>query len=291
MTVATDTTATAQKIAESISALPPLPATAQKILACFGDEFIDADAVAKVVEGDPGICARLLGLSNSSYFGLAEPVNNIREAISRVLGVDTVRALVLAMAIQRSFNSKSCPAFNAERFWMRSLQTAECCKKIAAADESADAVVRDLAYSTGLCHNLGLMALAHMEPDHTHVALRTHREQTQAGSLSKLLVDKLNTDHKIMTSELSRLWSLPELMVNAYYYRAFPKSAPDNRLSHIVVAGAAAVGNTEVDQERQTDLKTWANYVGLVAADLQQMAVVGERQKDKIQSLSSNMTC
>ena len=52
------------------------------------------------------------------------------EAISRVLGVDTVRSLVLAMAIQQSFNSRKCPAFNSERFWIQSLLTAECCKKL-----------------------------------------------------------------------------------------------------------------------------------------------------------------
>ena len=71
------------------------------------DEFIDAAKVTAVVEGDPGICAKLLGLANSAYFGLAEPVNNIGEAISRVLGVDTVRSLVLAMAIQNGLLPES----------------------------------------------------------------------------------------------------------------------------------------------------------------------------------------
>ena len=61
MSVAKDTRASAQKIAESIATLPPLPETAHEILACFGDEFIDADKVTAIVAGDPGISARLLG--------------------------------------------------------------------------------------------------------------------------------------------------------------------------------------------------------------------------------------
>ena len=44
-----NTSATATRIAQSIAALPPLPATAQEILTCFGDEFIDADKVTAVV--------------------------------------------------------------------------------------------------------------------------------------------------------------------------------------------------------------------------------------------------
>ena len=122
-----DTSETAARLARGIGALPPLPVTAQRILTCFGDEFIDADKVTDVIEQDPGICAKLLGLANSAYFGLAEGVNTIAEAVSRVLGVETVRSLVLAMAIQQTFNSRNCPRFDTERFWVQSLSAAECC--------------------------------------------------------------------------------------------------------------------------------------------------------------------
>ena len=285
-----DITETAQQITQSIAALPPLPPTAEKILACFGDEFIDADAVAEVVEDDPGICARLLGLSNSSYFGLAIPVNNIREAIARVLGVDTVRSLVLAMAVQRSFNSKRCPAFDAERFWRSSLQTAECCKKVAAADKLSNPAIRDLAYSTGLCHNLGLMALAHMQPDRTHRVLQEHAQQTSPGTLREIFVNEVETDHRIVTSELSKFWSLPELMVSAFQNRAFPEMPVDSRLGPIVSAGAAAVGNFDVEESQIADLHHYADLIGLEADELQKMAMLGERQKDGIRSMSCSMT-
>jgi len=209
MSVTADKTASARKIVASITTLPPLPATAQEILTCFGDEFIDADKVSAVIEGDPGICAKLLGVANSAYFGLIEPVHNIREAVSRVLGVDTVRSLVLAMAIQRVFISKKCPAFDTTRFWMQGLLTAECCKTLATADPSVPDASRDLAHSAGLCHNIGLLALAHMEPERTHAALRLHRANPEPGRLGKLLFREFQSDHKIMTLELARHWSLP----------------------------------------------------------------------------------
>lgn len=289
MSAVTDTSETATRFAQSIAALPPLPATAQEILTCFGDEFIDADKVTAVVEGDPGICAKLLGLANSAYFGLAEPVNSIGEAISRVLGVDTVRSLVLAMAIQQSFNSKGCPGFNTERFWLQSLLSAECCKKIAAADESADDAVRDLAYSAGLCHNLGLMALAHMEPKRTSKVLTAHRDQADPDSLSALFLKEFATDHKIMTAELARVWSLPEPMLLAYQYRAFPQSHCDERLGAVVAAAVVAVENTEVDEDQRASLTSWAVSLGLEAEDIQDMAQLSEKQKERVKSLVSNM--
>lgn len=289
MSAVTDTNETATRFAQSIAALPPLPATAQEILTCFGDEFIDADRVTAVVEGDPGICAKLLGLANSAYFGLAEPVNGIGEAIARVLGVDTVRSLVLAMAIQQSFDSRGCSSFDTERFWVQSLLTAECCKKIALADEGADDAVRDLAYSAGLCHNLGLMALVHMEHERANAVLARHAKENQPDTLSNLFLKEFATDHKIMTAELARVWSLPEPMLAAYQYRAFPQTACDARLGPVLAAGVVAVENTEVAEDQRISLNSWAVMLGLEADEIQEMAVLNDRQRERVRSLASNM--
>jgi len=290
MSAATDITETAARFAKSIQALPPLPATAQEILTCFGDEFIDADKVAAVVNGDPGICAKLLGLANSAYFGLAEPVNDIGEAISRVLGVDTVRSLVLAMAIQQSFNSRECPEFDVVRFWMQSLMAAECCKKIATADENADDAERDLAYSAGLCHNLGLMALTHIEPARTNAVLKTHREHDRDDALADLFDQEFETDHKIVTAELGRIWSLPAPMVAAYQFRAFPEAHCDDRLGLVVAAGVTAVENAERDEQQCCSLSSWSNALGIDEEEIQDMAILSDRQKERVQSLASKMT-
>lgn len=284
-----DTNSTAARIAQSVAALPPLPSTAQEILTCFGDEFIDADKVTSVVEGDPGICGKLLGLANSAYFGLANPVNDIGEAISRVLGVDTVRSLVLAMAIQRSFNRKNCPEFRTDYFWMRALLAAECCKKIALADESADDEVRDLAYSTGLCFNLGLMALVHIEPGRSNAVLKAFREQEGNHSLASFFHADFDTDHRIVTAELARNWSLPAPMIAAYQYRAFPNSRCDHRLGLVLMAGTLAVDSVEASDDRRPPLHPSAEALDMDPADLQKMATMGERQRERVESLVSNM--
>ncbi len=290
MSAATDITETAARFAKSIQALPTLPATAQEILTCFGDEFIDADNVAAVVNGDPGICAKLLGLANSAYFGLAEPVNDISEAISRVLGVDTVRSLVLAMAIQQSFNTKKCPEFDVVRFWTQSLMAAECCKKIATADADADDAERDLAYSAGLCHNLGLMALTHIEPARTNGVLKKHREHDRNDTLANLFDQEFETDHKIVTAELGRIWSLPAPMVAAYQYRAFPEAHCDDRLGLVVAAGVTAVENAEREEPQRSSLSLWSGELGLDDEEIQEMAILGDKQKERVQSLASKMT-
>lgn len=289
-TATSDTDNTGRILARSLSSLPPLPATAQEILTCFGDEFIDAGKVTAVVEGDPGICARLLGLANSAYFGLAEPVNRIDEAISRVLGVETVRSLVLAMAIQQSFSRKGCPTFDTERFWTQSLLTAECCKKIAQRDASIDVDVRDLAYSTGLCHNLGLLALVHLEPEETNRALGSLQDDAGPNALAGAFRSLMDTDHREMTALLASAWTLPAPMVAAYEYRAEPTSASKHPLGLVLAAGAAAVSNMEFDEERRVSLENWAAELDLSADELQSLAVFSEPHHERIQALAQRMT-
>ena len=116
--------------------------------------------------------------------------------------------------------------------------------RLAAIDKDATDEVRNLAYSAGLCHNLGLMALAHMEPARTNAALDANRGKPDPGSLSDSLIEEFDSDHKIVTLELARRWTLPQPMTAAYYFRAYPESVRDNRLALVVAAGATVVGKT-----------------------------------------------
>lgn len=161
------------------------------------------------------------------------------------------------MAISQSFNSKDCPAFDAARFWLQSLMTAECCKKIAAADKQADDVIRDLAYSAGL---------------------------------SKAFMAEFATDHRDMTSELAKIWSLPAPMAAAYRYRSFADSHDDERLGLIVSAGIIVVENVDADESQRTSLDGLAQALRIDVDRLQKMAMIGERQIERVESLASNMT-
>lgn len=281
---------TAVYIVETIAALPPLPAAAQEIIAQFADEFIDADQVAAVVEHDPGICAKLLGLANSAYFNLAEPVTDMREAVSRVLGVDTVRSLVFAMAMQQSFDSGKCPAFDAERFWLDAIAVAEFCKKLARMNRDMAEIDMNLAYPAGLCHNLGLMALAHIKPGRTDKVLREHAEEPGARSLSDRFMDEFETDHRCTTAELARAWSLPEILVHVYSQRvAGSERQPEHQLVCIVDACTAAIGNQRLAAEARTDLGEHAGQLGFGVEEFENLADPGDRQRERMRSIASTM--
>ena len=76
-------------------------------------------------------------------------------------------------------------------------------------------------------------------------------------------------------------------MVAAYQYRAFPNSHCEYRLGLVVAAGVTAVENAERDDEQHSSLAVWADQLGVDANDIQKMAMLSDRQKERVQSLAA----
>src|SRR5579872_3465265 len=77
----TDGSATAlDRMIRQIDRLHSGPGVAQKILALIRDPDFDMVEVAECLEHDPALSARVLGLVNSSRYGLAHKIASIRHA-------------------------------------------------------------------------------------------------------------------------------------------------------------------------------------------------------------------
>lgn len=277
-----------ESFVDGLKSLPPLPAVAGEILEQFGDEFIEIEDVVRVVERDPGICAKLLGLANSAYFNLPSPVTDLGEAISRVLGLDTVRSIVFAMALKQTFDPSRCPAFVAQRFWLDALCIAESCKKLARSEASDSADVMNLAYPAGLCHNLGLLAFVHLRPDEVNLLLKSQARDPVAGGLSEQLREQLEVDHRIVTADLAAAWSMPKLIVDAYRHRA--DSAVDGGpLGTILDASVATVSNKTGPDKSRVSLEDTAVRLGLTQEELTERAEPGDQQIERLRTVAASM--
>jgi HD-like signal output (HDOD) protein len=56
---------------QKIKELPPLPVIAQQLLATINDDDTSIDDIAKVIQSDPILTSRILGLANSAFLDLA----------------------------------------------------------------------------------------------------------------------------------------------------------------------------------------------------------------------------
>lgn len=233
----------ANELASMIRMLPPLPEVAHKILVQFNNEFVSGNEIADIVECDPAISARLFALANSAYFGLEKPVTEMREVVSRVLGPDTVRSLAFALATEQTFDLSQCANFESRRFWQRSLHCASAAQRIAAVIEDIKTEVKDFSYLAGLCHSLGILALACCYPKETSQIFEEH-DSDDSADLEHLCSEQFGFCIDDVTYELALHWDMPVSIVEAYRCRA-SKDAANNLLAAILNASIKSAKYSE----------------------------------------------
>jgi HD-like signal output (HDOD) protein len=83
-------------LAGDVSMLPAPPRTYLAITNALSDPSCTIKQLGGIVERDPAVCAKVLQIANSAFFGLPRKVSNAAEATS-YLGTLTLRNLALAM--------------------------------------------------------------------------------------------------------------------------------------------------------------------------------------------------
>ena len=267
----------ARQCVASVKMLPPLPNVAVEIISRLGDEFIDGNEVADVVAQDPAICARLISLANSAYFGLRTPVGDMREVVNRVLGADTVRSMALALASRQSLDTSACESFDLRMFWRTALGTAAAAKRIASVVDEIAVAERECAYAMGLCHDLGLMAMVSLEPSRMQDAL----EQDATVPIAERVATTFGYSSAIMTLALAEHWELPLLMIDTFRARV-----SENPSEHAMasVLNAAIRAADYADRIEEYDPHDAAEFIvddslNVPAGELVEIALPTERQR------------
>ena len=79
-------------LVEEFSILPEQDSATMRLLSLLDDPNVEGRDIARVIEADPSMTARLLTLANSAFFAVKNPVTNPWGAVM-VVGFNVVRAL------------------------------------------------------------------------------------------------------------------------------------------------------------------------------------------------------
>ncbi|MEL0585234.1 MAG: HDOD domain-containing protein [Candidatus Thiodiazotropha sp. (ex. Lucinoma kazani)] len=192
--------------------LPPLSATATRLLGMMGDDSFSLDDLAHVIGQDPGLSARILGLANSAYFGQTNPVLTIEDAIIRVLGLNMVKSLAFSIAVSGVFESSSCRSFDLKTYWSQSLSIAMLSRQISLAVDSEHRLNSDGVYLAGLLFDMGMLVLVHEFPEEYARVLLLSKQQPSQDRLH-LEMELIGIDHRQAGAWLTHRWHLPEMIV------------------------------------------------------------------------------
>ena len=121
--VTKSTPATVQRIVDTIGELPASPAVVGAVMNLTSDLNSTITDITRVLSADQSLTAKVLRLSNSSFYGRAKEVGTLAEAII-ILGFFTVRSLVVASSAHSMYcRCNGMDRCNAERLWQHSLST------------------------------------------------------------------------------------------------------------------------------------------------------------------------
>lgn len=238
-----------KKILQKIDDLPPMPKVLFKAREVMADPKSSFKDVAKVIETDQAIAAKVLKVANSAYYGLSGMVNSIHQA-TVVLGQTTLEQ-VITMVSSSSLLGKRLKGYNlnAGVLWKHSLAVALCSRLIA--EKRAPSLESD-AFSVGLIHDAGKLAL-----DAYLVSKKEDLNKFFESSEATFLDAERHVfgfDHTEIAQDLCRKWKLPESHIEAMRFHHDPMGSDNNQLAHIIylancIAKQVGFGSQEVSGE------------------------------------------
>jgi HD-like signal output (HDOD) protein len=148
-------TLTPEDIVREVRNLPSAPRVVPRLKRLLGDGNSSMHEIVALIRLDPGIAARVLQTANSAYFSKGVRCGTVDEAVHRV-GYEQVYGLVsYAVAAQVLVRPVEAYGIDADELWKMSVACA------LAAEALAERLGQDrkIAYTIGLLHGLGMVAI------------------------------------------------------------------------------------------------------------------------------------
>ena len=244
--------------------LPSMPLVALKALDVLRDPNATFADIARIIEPDPVIAARMLRVVNSAAYSRMDPVKTLEKAVSQI-GVKPMRILLVELAACQVFTSRS-PGIRQtfQKIWDHCLAVAMLSRDLAGSLKTR--VDPDVAYLAGLMHDIGKPIVAGLLLE----AERKLLEELDVPFMTETLWRKTVAEsHRGVGAMVATSWKLPPMIADAILHcDAYDQDSGPNACSNIV-----RFANTLAKRE--------GIYVGdvggdeLIAAILQGRAVLG----------------
>ncbi len=223
-----------KEIISSIESLPSLPEVYTRLQRALVRSDTSVADVAAIIEEDMAMSAKVLQLVNSAFFGLFQPVDSPARAVG-LLGLETIKGLVLGMQIFSEMKSKS-KLFSLKKLWAHSMAVGACAKQIALAETDNKAII-DHSFIAGILHDVGQLVFASkMAESYDRVVTLAQQKEMSIYDAEKAI---LAAGHDAVGAYLIGLWGLPSPVVEAIGFHHRVREYPDNSFNTVLAVHAA----------------------------------------------------
>jgi putative nucleotidyltransferase with HDIG domain len=193
---------TAERLPWASLRLPPFPQVALRVLQLARTEKIALHELCELISTDPVFASEVLTVANSVLYAPCYPTNSILRAIT-ILGENTLTGICI-MVGARTYMGKAMSQAAMRNVWRHSLACAFIAERLA----GLGIVKKDVAYTAGILHDVGRIALAVLQPQ-AYADLLDHHHGP-AGSILEVERELFGVDHGEMGLRLISDWNLQE---------------------------------------------------------------------------------
>ncbi|GMT41943.1 MAG: two-component system response regulator [bacterium] len=226
-----------------LDTLPSLPSLYTEIIAELRLDNCSMKKVGEIISKDVGMTAKILQLVNSAFFGLPQHISTPEQAVT-LLGLDTIRALVMSVHIFTQFDRHRIKRFPIDDISKHSLAIGVYAKEISRLERIDNKAVDD-AFIAGLLHDVGAIVLAANLPEKYNEVLDLLEKESLKLHEAEQMVFKAT--HSEVGAYLLGLWGLPDPIVEAVFFHHYPMKSLDIKFSPITAVYAANTIDAELN--------------------------------------------
>lgn len=252
-----------EKIA-SIGSLPSPPAVYHELITELASETSSVKSIAAIVSKDVSLAAKMLQMVNSAFFGLPAHVESVHQAVN-LLGLDTVRALILTAGVYSHFDNSEMSNTDIALLFSHSLRVGTNAKKIAlkiglSRNQSDDALL------AGLMHDIGKLVIATSFRDEMKKIIKL----VSSKSIQQHVAEKevLGVSHAEIGAHLLSLWGMSDTMIEAVAYHHEPGKTPTTGKSVLAAVHVANGIDYCNDGEPEDQLSLYFDSEYMISNDI-----------------------
>lgn len=232
---------TLDRVISSVGDLPASPAIVSSLMNLTTDVNTNIDRICETIMADQSLAAKLLKLSNSSFYGRAKEVRTLREAVV-LLGFKTLRSLAVATSTHTLYQKIANEEFRV-KLWEHALATALASRLIADAVGHPNS---EEAFICGLMHDIGKLVLSQKLYDDYNQVIRTVEEK--GAKFIDVEEEKFGFNHTDVGLLLLHKWAFPRVLSNAVFEHHHPIDAGEKPipLAFIINLANYMVKNLEI---------------------------------------------
>jgi len=257
----------ADSLCMSLPRLPVLPPARARALTILSVSLPDPHEVTEIVNSDPALTTAVIRAANSAWSAPRTAVHQVDRAIIRIGPKETLQ-IVGAAVLNSTFEELESADLDVEQLWQYVVATGLLTERLLEPDAGRD--LRAMAYSAGLLHDIGRLAMAAERPEAYARVVAAHRGGASVFEAERA---EFGAFHTVRGVEAAESWGIAKPLHRAI----LDHHDPLEHLSPLALAVARAtqivwrmgIGDGVRDPELATD------HDGLTAEDEWILAQMG----------------